>query len=84
MFLLNFREMITKKEGKVKVTTLNSESGDEAVNTNCVDLPFLHFSSKICILNAETIIKRMSRIKEKFSLVDEAHSTKFLKIRNQT
>jgi hypothetical protein len=45
---------------------------------------FLHFSPEICILNAETIIKRMSRIREKFSQVDEVHSTKFLKIRNQT
>jgi hypothetical protein len=45
---------------------------------------FLHFSLEICILNTETIIKRMSRIKEKFSQVDEVHFTKFLKIKIQT
>jgi hypothetical protein len=60
------------------------EPAGEAVKKSFVTASFLHFSLEICILNAETITERMRRIKEKFSLVDEVHSTKFLKIKNQT
>ncbi len=85
--MLNFVEMIAKKRGKVKVAELRNElpeSRKKTVNKNLIAASFLHFSFQICILNAETIIKRMSRIKEKFSQVDEVYSTKFLMIKNQT
>jgi hypothetical protein len=85
--LLNFHKMIAKKRGKVKVTELKnelSESGQKTVNKNFIVASFLHFSLEICTLKAEIIIKRMSRIKEKFSQVDEVHFTKFLMIKNQT
>ncbi len=84
--MLNFGEMIAKKRGKVKVTELKneiSESREKTVNKNFIVASFLHFPFEFCTLNVETIIKRMSRIKEKFSQVDEVYSTKFLKIKNQ-
>ena len=85
--MLNFGEMIAKKRGKVKVAELRNklpESREKTVNKNFIAASFLHFSLEICTLNAETIIKRMSRIKEKFSQVDEVYFTKFLMIKNQT
>ncbi len=44
----------------------------------------LHFCLEIRTFIADIIVKRMSKIKEKFLQVDDVRFTKFLKIRIQT